>query len=138
MFVVILSPITMFLLDALLILFLINAIGTNATHSTTTPIMASLQELYNITAISPRAPKKLVVKVLIWSIMPFEAVAGSFIYLEMIIPDEFSSKNCGCMCINLSNKSNFTSFVILWLVQVERYPFKYLKIPEKQQIELHR
>ena len=83
----------MFLFDALLILFLINAIGTKATHKTTTPIIASCQELYNITAINPRAPNKLVVIVFTWSTIPVDAFVGSFIYLEIIIPEEFSSKN---------------------------------------------
>ena len=126
-----LPPITIFLFDASLIRFLIKATGTNATQRTTTPIIASFQELYNITAIRPKAPNTLVVIVLIWSIIPVDAVCGSFIYLEIIIPDEFSSKNCGCICINLSNKSNLTSLVILWLVQVERYPLRYLKMPWK-------
>ena len=97
MFVVILPPITIFLFDADLILFLINATGKNATHNTKTPIIASSQELYNITAIKPKAPNKLVVMVLILSTIPVDAVAGSDIYLEIMIPDELSSKNCGCM-----------------------------------------
>ena len=50
-----------------MILFLINATGINATQRTNTPIIASFQELYNITAISPAAPKKLVVKTFIFS-----------------------------------------------------------------------
>ena len=71
--------------------------GKNATHNTKTPIIASSQELYNITAIKPKAPNKLVVMVLILSTIPVDAVAGSDIYLEIMIPDELSSKNCGCM-----------------------------------------
>ena len=55
----------MFLFEAFLILFLISATGINAAHKTTTPIIASFQELYNITAIKPRAPNKLVVMLLI-------------------------------------------------------------------------
>ena len=37
-------------------------------------------------------------------------------YMDYVIGGkslEFSSKNCGCMCINLSNRSNLTSLVIL-------------------------
>ena len=57
--------------------------------------------------------KRIVVIVFSCSTIPVDATCGSFIYLEMIIPDELSSKNCGCMCINFSNKSNLTSLVIL-------------------------
>ena len=100
--------------------FLIKAIGTKATQRTTTPIIARRQELYNITVTKPRAPKKLVVIIFTCSTIPLEAVIGSFMYLEIIMPEEFSSKNCGCILINLLNKSNFISFVILWLVHVDK------------------
>ena len=47
---------------------IINATGINAQQSTITPIIASFQELYSITAINPNAPKTLVVIVLILGI----------------------------------------------------------------------
>ena len=74
-----------------LILFLINAAGKNATQSTTTPTNASSHELYSITPIKASAPMPELIRALILSNIPFDAVSGSERYLVKIIPDELSS-----------------------------------------------